>query len=84
MKAWMTFDTDETDGCLLVYAETRNKARSVASRGIWEDWEYISITARRAKNFDKYYKGINCIEDNDELPDGAPNFYSDTELWGDG
>lgn len=82
MKAWITFEGEPIDGCLLVYAETRNKARWIAARSIWgDDWEYPYIGARRNKQYDHYYDGRSSIEANDELPDGAPDFYADIEGW---
>ena len=80
-KAWATFVEFPMDGALLVYAETRNKARWIAAKnGTWE-WEYADIKAVRVKEYDKYYSGVSVIEDNDELPEEAPAFYYQGEFY---
>jgi hypothetical protein len=76
MKAYMTFSGYPQDGCLLVYAETKNKARYLTVGSEW-DWEYDEINAWRKPEFDQYYNGRAIIETNDELPEGAPEFYDD-------
>lgn len=77
MKAYMTFSQYPMDGCLLVYAETKNKARYLTVGSLW-DWDYEEIGARRSPEFDQYYDGHTIIETNDELPEGAPLFYDDS------
>ena len=62
-------------GCILVFAETRNKARTIGwHQGPWFS-EYMEMSARRVKRFDKYTIGVEpyIIESNDELPE--PFFY---------
>lgn len=75
MKAWNAFCFSPRDGCLLVYAENRNKARYIASRSLWE-WEYNLITAVRVKDYDEYYDKAEYFETNDDLPVDAPAFYT--------
>ncbi|MCK5602836.1 hypothetical protein KAR91_13225, partial [Candidatus Pacearchaeota archaeon] len=53
------------DGCLLVFAETRNLARSVTSRnGIADGFldEYEHIRCRRMPLFDKWYHDKDIID----------------------
>ena len=79
LKAYMTWpgDISRVECCLLVYAQSRNKARAYACHyGFWDD-EYIDIHARRKPDFDQYAVGeqIYAVETNDDLPDGV-EFYS--------
>ncbi len=78
MKAYMVFNGDPFEGCLLVYAESANKARSISHNHIF-DWEYVETSAIREPEYDRFYKDGDrrIIEDNDELPEGAPEFYND-------
>jgi len=80
MKAWMADSGYPVDGCLLVFAETRGKARYVAvNNGIADGFlnEYQHIRCRRMPAFDKWYRDQVIIVTNDDLPEGAPPFYSD-------
>ena len=74
-KAYSTFVDSPEDGCLLVWAETANKARYTASLSPWE-WEYVEISALRTPDYDRYYDGLGVAEVNDDLPEGAPPFYT--------
>ena len=78
MKAFMTFCDNPCDGCLLVFAETANKARSL-SVGHTYDWEYVWISARRVPTFDEYAEDVKhpVVDTNEDLPDDAPEFYHD-------
>lgn len=80
LLAWIADEGDPDDGCLLVFAHTRNKARVVASNnGIAYGFldEYVHVRCRRVPKFDKWYRGKNIIDTNYGLPEGAPNFYSE-------
>jgi hypothetical protein len=71
------------DGCLLVFAATRNEARKTGfAKGPWEWANYIDVSSRRAHEHDEYAAGIEpyVIERNDELPDNARPFYSDEAI----
>ena len=78
LKAWHCSSDDfyVEDSCL-VFAETRNRARQLAFSASWDCAEYIDMRAKRAPEWDAYADRERAIEDNDELPDGAPAFYSD-------
>ncbi len=82
MKAYHLFCGYPLDGSLLVFAETRNKARMKALRSGPYDWEYeyIHIRANRAEEWDKYADVERIVETNDELPEDAPPFYDDEAL----
>ena len=73
-KAFMIFSGSPSDGCLLVFAENRNKAKFLAV-GSNFDWEYRDMNTRREPDYDKYATKELRIEDNSELPDGAPSFF---------
>ena len=81
MKAWMADSGYPGDGCLLVFAPTRNLARSVTSRngiaaGFLDEYQYIRC--RRMPAFDKWYRGQAIIETNEDLPKECPlTFYSE-------
>ena len=75
MKAWHCFSVSPEYGSLLVYAETRNKARFLASNSPWE-WDYVDITAKRANpQYDGLFNDERNIESNDELPKHVEPFY---------
>ena len=81
MKAYMVFSGDPQDGCMLIYAETANKATSFGVGQLF-DWDYIQMNCRRMPDYDQYADQITCqlIETNADLPEGAHPFYSDIEL----
>jgi len=77
MKAFIVFCGDPMEGCILVYAESANKARS-KSYNLLFCWDYIDTSAKRRPDFDQYYReGTSVIECNSFLPDDAPDFYDD-------
>jgi hypothetical protein len=78
MKAFMVYCGNIWDGCLLVYAKTRNQARYIATSFdpfFLSEYEYN--TAVRKPGWDKYYDGRSIIDCNMSLPDGAPAFYTE-------
>ena len=81
MKAFMIYSGWPQDGCLLVFAESANKAKSMCV-GVLFDWEYTEMNSRRVKDFDKVAEAVGkaIIETNDDLPEWADKFYSDIEL----
>ena len=74
----MIFSGYPQDGCLLAFAENRNKAKSVSVSGPF-DWEYSEMNTRRVPAYDKYSEQDDSyvIECNDDLPKEAPPFFSD-------
>ena len=74
MKAYIVFDEDPYWGCVLVYAENRNKAKMASYNKLFK-WDYIDMTALRRPDYDKYYNGNPVIETNGDLPNDAPEFY---------
>jgi len=79
MKAWHIFDGEVGECSLLVFAETRNRARVLGLSGPWDYEDYISVSAIRAPLWDQYAESEAVIEINDDLPNGAPLFYDDSE-----
>jgi|GEM_PF-3469226 len=83
LKCFVVFPCDEPIdcGCLLAWAEDRDKARSLAHyEGPWSDIEFTAWNARRVKHLD--YLGRKkifpfIIETNDELPKGVTFFLED-------
>ena len=64
-------------GCLLVFAQNRNKAKNCA---LWLfDCDYIDMTALRRPKWDYIAKGdvTYSVETNVELPEGCEPFYVD-------
>lgn len=56
MKAYVISEDDNEFGSLIIFAETRNKARMIArGRYPFEDSEYCDINAKREKAVDSYY-----------------------------
>ena len=48
-----------------------------ATNGIADGFldEYEHLRCRRVPEFDRWYRGKDIVETNDDLPDGAPGFY---------
>ena len=76
MKAWMVFEYDPFEGCMLVFAENRNRAKVLGFKAGWFD-EYIHLSANRQPNYDKFALKERTIESNEELPDDAPIFFTE-------
>jgi hypothetical protein len=82
MKAWHVFCGDPHEGSLLIYAKTRNQAKSVAiKKGPYDVDFYTDLSARRSPEHD--CDSVNkacCIETNADLPAGGMvPFYNDDE-----
>lgn len=79
LRAWHVFQGEPTEGSLLIFASNRNRAKTVGfKKGPWE-WEgYLTLSARRAPEWDKFALEERVIEANDELPKDAPPFYDDS------
>lgn len=60
MKAWHCNSMDyQTDYSTIVFAETRGKAKVIAqSTDACEDTPFTEIRCLRAKELDKYYRGL--------------------------
>jgi len=81
MKAWVVDSGCVSDGCLLVYAETCNKARYASldfAIGFMSEYEYVR--ARRSPMFDHWYTSKKIVSTNEELPNDAPKFYCEEEF----
>jgi hypothetical protein len=80
MKVWHCYSGTPHDGSLLVVAETRNKARSMAcAAGLWI-WSYPEVSAVRiSPEFDVLATHARVIETNHELPREL-KFYNDEDL----
>lgn len=73
MKAYNVYPGDNMfhEGCVLVYANTRNKARQLGfKKGPWNGYDYIDFNALRVKPFDNVFNKEIVIESNKELPEG--------------
>lgn len=81
MKAWCVHDGWPEEGSLLVFAETRNKARYRGAEGHpLMDMDYRDMCAIRAPKFDDLFDRPCVISDNSELPEGTPElFWSDED-----
>lgn len=81
MKAWHCFSESPEYGSLLVYADTRNRARYKALTSAW-DWCYLGVSAVRARpEFDDLYDAEKIVESNDDLPAKTPRFYNEDLPW---
>ena len=80
-KAYMVYPgvSPFDDGCVLTFAESRNKARSFTmTYGPWIGNTYLEMNAKRARRFDKYAPSKPKIYDtNDGLPEP---FFTETEI----
>lgn len=81
MKAWHCCDTAiDGEAHLLVFAETANRARVLAfQNGTWDFEAYIYVRALRAPRWDGCFDHEQVVDTNDELPEGAPPFYTEEE-----
>ena len=62
--------------CLLVYAETRGKAKAAFLSEFYDQCDdYLTLRAWRQKDYDKFYTGQKFVMENNDLPEGAPPFY---------
>ena len=75
IKAYMVFSVDPFDGCILVFAGGRGKAKSMCLAHSF-DWEYLDMSCVRQPDFDKYGDECKIVDDNDGLPDGV-EFYGE-------
>lgn len=81
MKAYVIFPEPDprSAGCVLIWAETRGKAKSRATGLVFIE-DFIELRARRVPEMDPY-----CPEEkhfamtNTSLPEGAPSFYREEE-----
>jgi hypothetical protein len=81
LKAFNVFpgEIPSDGGCVLVFAPTRNKARSMTARsGPWLDVPYNEFRAWRVPAFDQYAVREKICETQEELPLDAPQFWSDS------
>lgn len=80
MKAWTVFCGDVVDGAVLVFAETRNRARQLGV-GAWPgNWYYMDVSAKRARAWDGLRQGEDCIVDESDMPAAWPRFFWDDVL----
>lgn len=81
LKAYITYPGDSPldCGCLLGLAASWGKAKQFAYHTF--DWaeQYTDMSANRRPDYDRFAVGDKtyAIETNNELPDGAPKFYSE-------
>lgn len=78
IRAWHVHDGEPGEASVLVFAETRNRARVLGTQSDW-DFEYINTEAKLAPQWHAYALVEKIIEDNSELPADAPKFYADWE-----
>jgi hypothetical protein len=78
VRAWHVHDGEPGEASVLVFAETRNRARVLGTQSDW-DFEYINTEAKLAPQWHTYASTEKIINDNSELPEGAPKFYADWE-----
>ncbi len=78
MKAWHCFDPEPGEADLLVFADTRNRARLLAyENGTWDYDEFINVHAKRAPEWDGLFDCEKVIDTNEDLPAGSKPFYND-------
>lgn len=63
MKAWRVSDKNGEYGSVIVYAETRGKARAaVFHTGYFDDCEWTDLRVSRFKEYDQYYDGVDVVD----------------------
>ena len=63
MKAWLIRENN-TDGCEVVFAETRGKAKSIALRtDTFSEYNFCDLEVCRKPVIDKYYKDGKTLMD---------------------
>jgi hypothetical protein len=81
LKAFICFNGyrngGPADGCLLAFAESANRARSLT----WSEFgEYLYTKAWRRPSYDQYAGDKpDVLWSNDQLPNGAAPFFWETE-----
>ena len=78
IRAWHVHDGDPGEASILVFAETRNRARILGTKSDW-DFEYVNTEAKLAPAWHQYADAERIVEDNSQLPPDAPRFYADWE-----
>ena len=69
MKAWTVSDNNGEYGTVIVFAETRGKAKALCLHDdAFGDCEYTDLRVNRFKDYDKYYSG-----------EAKPDFWLDEE-----
>lgn len=76
LKAWRLWQT-YGDYCLLAFAPTRNKAKSLCVRQAPEDWSYQDIRSGHLAHLDTFADRERVIVCNEDLPAGCPPFWSE-------
>lgn len=77
MKAYVVFPPPDpsVSGCVLVWAESRGRAKSLGNRIVFGD-DFTYLRARRVPKMDPCCPdGKKFALTNDDLPEGAPDFY---------
>lgn len=78
MLAFQLYEESPEYGCLLVFAESRGKAKSLGVRcGPFMDWSFPKVSCRRIQKYDGLFDKPCVIETNNELPPGTEHFYYD-------
>ena len=83
LKAYNTYPAKDPweDGCVLVFAMTRNDAKKHAyKKGPWVGPDYIEYNAVRVPRMDKYANQSHKtyhVETNEELPEMEEPFFSE-------
>ena len=82
LKAFCVYPAPDPldDGCCLVFARDAAQARWHGLQGIPWFADYIDMRANRVHELDRFaVPGSEpyVIETNDDLPDGAPEFFTD-------
>ena len=83
MKAWHVHDGYPEEGSLLIYAETRNKARHmfITDHPLIGDFEYRLTIAKRVPEWDDLFDKPTTICSDSELPKGSPQFWEDEDVY---
>lgn len=68
MKAWIVNDLPDCEYVAIVFAETAGKAKSYCSEhdDIIGDVDFIHVSARRCKEADKYFRGVQQMDWDDD------------------
>lgn len=81
-KAYRVHDGEPADGCVLVFAGSINRAKTLSLKSGWlEEWTMLRV--QRQPEWDSFAINEMLIEQNCELPEGAPMFFDTSKYEAD-
>ena len=82
LKAYRVHDGEPAEGCVLVFAGSINRAKTLSLKSGWlEEWTMLRV--QRQPKWDEYATAEKLVEQNSDLPEQAPRFYDSSRFEAD-